>query len=159
MIDVSLVVPVYNELANKPLYAKPSAFITQNYLIEQALEQQSEAPAAMAEYERAALAEDFYDHVLGGVAPSTGAVSQKVERQGPNLVTTMTEDAFGEQVYNEHFTPTRRDLSEQMFRVHSSVQAREDKALAEYNYVRELNELEETRVVGRDEIADPFNYK
>lgn len=146
-----------NELADKPLYPKPGQFISQQFLIEKALEEQNSSAMEMNDAERQALSEDFYDHVLGGVAPLRGKVDQGVKRLGPNLVQTVTVDAFGEQVYNEHFTPTRGSIEAGLHQLQSSLQPRVDEELAAYSAASHAEAYNETIMAGQ--VADPFNYK
>jgi hypothetical protein len=113
-----------NEWAPKPVYPKATAFVTEDYLAEQAV-QQEEAPAIqLSESEQQAIAEDLYDTLLSGVAPMRAQVERQKIRDR-NLQKTLTQTP-GELVYNENFLPSRQPLEFQNIQIHSDLQPRED---------------------------------
>jgi len=58
-----------SEFYDKPLYPKAGPFVTEGYLRDQAIKQLIAPQQPLADYEQQALAEQFYDHMVAGVAP------------------------------------------------------------------------------------------
>jgi hypothetical protein len=132
-----------SEFYDKPLYPKGGNFITEGYLRDQAIKQLIAPTVQLKEYEQRALAEDFYDHMVSGVAP-LGKVNVKTQRLGPNLLVSDIRGPF-ESEYNEHFIPSRMSLMEQAMDTHQHLQAREDYLLDRFQnlHTRAEGEMEQ----------------
>ncbi len=124
-------VSLNNEFAGKPLYPKSGPFMSQQLLFEQAIKQQNAPAVQLSIYEKNSLAEDFYDSVISGVAPTIGQVHVKKTRSD-NLERTVISGPY-ETIYSEKFIPPRKDLIAQNLEVHSSLQARQDALIDYYN--------------------------
>lgn len=120
-----------SEFYDKPLYPKGGLFVTEGYLRDQAIKQLVAPQVKLDTFVQEALAEDFYDHMLGGVAP-LGQIDVKAKRLGPNLLVSETIGPFDSE-YNEHFIPSRTSLLEQAEDTKQHLQARQDYLLDNYN--------------------------
>jgi hypothetical protein len=122
-----------NEYAQKPLYPKVGTFISQDYLMEQAVKQQLAPTIQYNQAQQQALGDQYYDSVLGGVAPPVGHVSTAEKRDG-NVFYSLMEGPY-ESIFTESFIPPREDLITQNLQIHSSLQARQDDLVDYYNGV------------------------
>ena len=113
-----------NEFYDKPLYPKAGPFVTEGYLRDQAIKQLIAPQVELQEYQKRALAEDFYDHISTGVG-MLGKVNVSTKRYGPNLLVSETLGPFDSE-YNEHYIPPRMSLIDQAMDTHSHLQARQD---------------------------------
>lgn len=129
-------VSLNNEWAPKPLYPKATAFVTEDFLVEQALKQEAAPTVQLDQVTQEALAEDFYDTVLAGHSPMRAKVERQSTREG-NLQKSLTQTP-GELIYSENYLPPRKDLILQNLEIHQSFQPREDNIIdtqaAAYNY-------------------------
>ena len=113
-----------SEFYDKPLYPKGGLFVTEGYLRDQAIKQMIAPQVELQSFEQQALAEDFYDHMVSGVA-MLPKVDVSTKRLGPNLLVSSVIGPYDSE-YNEHYIPPRMSLFEQAMDTHQHLQARED---------------------------------